>query len=55
MAVAGWGLVDDAKDLQTCDDLGVLGGLALGVIEVHRDGADGVCDFVSKGPHMVGG
>ena len=41
-AAAGWGLVDDAKDLQTCDDPGVLGGLVLGVIEVRGDGDDGV-------------
>ena len=53
--MAGWGLIDYAKDLQTCDDLGVLGGLVLGIIEVHGDGNNGVHDFVSKGCHMVRG
>ena len=43
------------KDLQTCDDPGVLGGLALGVIEVCRDSDDGLHDFVSKGSHTVRG
>ena len=43
------------KDLQTCDDSGILGSLVLGVIEVCRDSDNGMCDFVSKGYHMVRG
>ena len=43
------------KDLQTHDDPGILGGLALGVIEVRGDGDDGLRDFVSKGRHTVRG
>ena len=43
------------KDLQTHDDPGVLGGLALGVIEVRGDSDDSLRDFVSKGHHTVRG
>ena len=45
----GGGLVAHAKDLHTRYDAAVLGGLALGIIEVHREGDhSGVCDFVSN-------
>ena len=43
------------KDLQTHDDPGILGGLALGDIVVCGDSDDSMHDFVSKGHHMVRG
>ena len=41
----GGGLVDEAEDVEAGDAAGVLGGLALGVVEVGGDGDDGLGDF----------
>ena len=41
-------LVDDALDLEASDLAGVLGGLTLGVIEVRRDGDDGLGDRLAQ-------
>ena len=40
-------LVDDALDLEAGDPAGVLGRLALGVVEVGGDGDDRLGDFGS--------
>ena len=44
----GGGLVDDALDIEASNLAGVLGGLALGVVEVGRDGDDGVGDGLAQ-------
>ncbi len=44
----GGGLVDDTQDGQAGNLAGVLGSLALVVVEVGRDGNDGVSDLLSK-------
>ena len=43
----GW-LVDDAKDVESGDKTGILGGLTLGVVEVGWDGDNGVVDGSSQ-------
>ena len=64
----GGRLIDDAQDVQARDAAGVLGGLTLGVVEVGRDGDDGVGDGLAQillgvglhlrerhGAHLLGG
>lgn len=41
-------LVDDTHDVQTGDDSGVLGRLALSVVEVRGNGDDGVGDLLAE-------
>ena len=44
----GGGLVDDTEDVETGNNTGILGGLALVVVEVGGDGDDGVGDLLAK-------
>ena len=45
---AGGGLVDHAENVEASDLTGILGGLALGVVEVRGAGHDGVGDLAAK-------
>mmetsp|Transcript_89975 Transcript_89975/g.176154 ORF Transcript_89975/g.176154 Transcript_89975/m.176154 type:complete len:251 (-) Transcript_89975:41-793(-) len=45
---SGGRLVDDTKHVKTRDDTGILGSLALGVVEISRDGDDGVLHLATK-------
>ena len=44
----GGRLVDDAQHFEAGDLAGVLGGLALGVVEISGDGDDGLGDFLAE-------
>ena len=44
----GGRLVDDSEDVQACDLARILGGLALAVVEVGRDGDDRFGDFFAE-------
>ncbi len=50
----GGGLVDDAQHFQAGDAAGVLGGLALGIVEVSGHGDDGLGDFFAQAHFGVG-
>ncbi len=50
----GGGLVDDAEDFEPGDPAGILGGLALGVVEVGGDGDDGLGDGLAETDLGVG-
>jgi len=41
-------IVNDTEDLETGDGTGILGSLALGVVEVGRDGDDGMGDLLAE-------
>ena len=41
-------LVDDAKDLEAGDAAGILGGLALGIVEIGGNGNDGLRDLAAE-------
>ncbi len=38
----GDGFVDDAEDVEACDDTDILGGLTLSIVEAGEGGDDGV-------------
>jgi hypothetical protein len=42
------GLVDDSENVETCDETGILGSLTLRVVEVGRDGNNGVVDSLTE-------
>lgn len=44
----GGGLLDDAQDLEACDYTSILGGLALGVIEVGGNCDDRMCNLCTE-------
>src|SRR5882724_6591178 len=48
------GLVDDAEDFEPGDAAGVLGGLALGVVEISWHGDDGLGDFFTEARFSIG-
>ena len=45
---SGGGLVNDTQDVQAGNDTGVLGSLSLVVVEVGRDGNDGMGDLLAE-------
>ena len=50
----GGGLVDDAEDFEAGDAAGVLGGLALGVVEIGGNGDNGLGDFLAEAHFGIG-